>query len=139
MGGMRLDRRSSAMGIRSGTTIGPGNADGSRLYLKLISTKFGGRMPPTGPLSPEQISLIKAWIDQGAAWPDDLAGEKAPTSPDPRAARIMETLRSGDRQTFMRLLREDPEAVKLKGAGGSTPFVRDRLTASGALPVSCTR
>ncbi|HEV1288299.1 MAG TPA: c-type cytochrome domain-containing protein, partial [Bryobacteraceae bacterium] len=49
MGGMRLDRRSSAMGIRSGTTIGPGNADGSRLYLKLISTKFGGRMPPTGP------------------------------------------------------------------------------------------
>jgi ankyrin repeat protein len=123
MGGMRLDRRSSAMGIRSGTTIGPGNADGSRLYLKLISTKFGGRMPPTGPLSPEQISLIKAWIDQGAEWPDDLAGEKAPTTPDPRAARIMETLRSGDRQTFMRLLREDPGAVKLKGAGGSTPLM----------------
>jgi hypothetical protein len=30
-------------------------------------------MPPTGPLSPEQISLVKAWIDQGAEWPDDLA------------------------------------------------------------------
>ena len=29
MGGMRLDRRSSAMAIRGGTTIGPGNAAGS--------------------------------------------------------------------------------------------------------------
>ena len=123
MGGMRLDRRSSAMAIRGGTTIGPGNADGSRLYLKLISTKYGSSMPPTGPLSPEQISLIKAWIDQGAEWPDDLAGEKAPTTPDPRAARMMETLRSGDRQTFQRLLREDPAAGKLKGAGGSTPLM----------------
>ena len=34
MGGMRLDRRSSAMAIRGGTTIGPGNAAGSRMYLK---------------------------------------------------------------------------------------------------------
>jgi len=49
MSGMRLDKRSSAMGIRGGTTIGPGNAEGSRLYLKLISAKYGGRMPPTGP------------------------------------------------------------------------------------------
>jgi mono/diheme cytochrome c family protein len=36
MGGMRLDRRSSAMGIRVGTMIGPGNAEGSRLYVKLV-------------------------------------------------------------------------------------------------------
>ena len=47
MGGMRLDRRSSARGIRGGTTIGPGNAEGSRLYLRLIGTKYGIQMPPT--------------------------------------------------------------------------------------------
>lgn len=46
MGGMRLDQRSSAMAIRLGTTIGPGNAEASRLYLKLAGTKYGVRMPP---------------------------------------------------------------------------------------------
>jgi ankyrin repeat protein len=123
MAGMRLDRRSSAMAIRGGTTIGPGNAAGSRLYLKLIGTKYGARMPPTGPLSPEQINLIKSWIDQGAEWPDDLSGDKISGPPDPRATRIMVALRNGDRQTFDRLLREDPGAVNLKGAGGSTPLM----------------
>jgi len=123
MGGMRLDRRSSAMGIRRGTTIGPGNAEGSKLYLKLVGTKYGGRMPPTGPLPSEQIALIKAWIDQGAEWPDDLAGEKASAPADPRAARMMETLRTGDHQRFAELLRDDPEAVKLKGPGGSTTLM----------------
>lgn len=123
MGGMRLDRRSSAMAIRGGTIIGPGNSEGSRLYLKLVGAKYGGRMPPTGPLSPELVGLIKSWIDQGAEWPDDLAGEKAATLPDPRAARIMETLRTGDRQKFAQLLRQDSEAVKLKGPGGSTPLM----------------
>lgn len=132
MGGMRMDRRSSAMGIRGGTTIGPGNADGSRLYLKLISAKYGGRMPPTGPLSPEQISLIKTWIDQGAEWPDDLAGDKPPTVPDPRASRIMESLRDGNRETFARLLREDPEGVSLRGTGGSTPLMYAALYGDAA-------
>src|SRR5215470_9282105 len=65
MAGMRLDRRSSAMGIRGGTTIGPGNAAGSKLYIRLIGTRLGLRMPPTGPLSAEQIELVKNWIDQG--------------------------------------------------------------------------
>ena len=132
MGGMRLDRRSSAMGIRGGTTIGPGNAEGSKLYLKLISTKYGGRMPPTGPLTPELISLIKAWIDQGAEWPDDLSGDQAPTAADPRAARIMDALRAGDRQTFARLLREDAGAVNLKGRGGSTPLMYAALYGDAA-------
>ena len=123
MSGLRLDRRSSAMGIRAGTTIGPGNAEGSRLYLKLISAKYGTQMPLGGSLSPQQIGLIKAWIDQGAEWPDDLSGDKAPTRVDPRATRITDALRKGDRQTFARLLREDPGAVNLKASGGATPLM----------------
>jgi ankyrin repeat protein len=120
MAGMRLDRRSSAMGIRNGTTIGPGNAEGSRLYLRLIGTKVGQRMPPTGPLSPQQINVIKTWIDQGAEWPDELSGDRPPSPGDPRAVRIAEALRAGDREAFARLLRQEPEVVKLKAAGGST-------------------
>ena len=132
MGGMRLDRRSSAMAIRGGTTIGPGNAAGSRLYLKLIGTKYGTQMPPTGPLTPEQINLVKTWIDQGADWPDDLSGDKTSGPPDPRAMRIMEALRSGARQTFARLLREAPSPVNLKGPGGATPLMYAALYGDAA-------
>ena len=48
--GLRLDRRKDAM--RGGTirVIGPGNADGSRLYQRLIGSDFGIQMPPTGAL-----------------------------------------------------------------------------------------
>src|SRR6266542_5899599 len=61
MNGFRLDRRRDAM--RGGTrpVIGPGNAGGSRLYLKLTGSQYGPQMPPTGPLKPEQIEIIKAW------------------------------------------------------------------------------
>src|SRR5436190_22914420 len=82
MNNFRLDRRSDAM--RGGTiaVIGPGNSDGSRLYQRLIGPDFGPQMPPTGKLNPEQITIIRAWIDQGAEWPDAAAGEAPPTPPD---------------------------------------------------------
>jgi hypothetical protein len=57
-------------------------------------------MPPAGPLSLEQIGIVRAWIDQGAEWPDDLSGETPLSAPDPEAARLMEAIRSGDRSGF---------------------------------------
>jgi len=76
--GMRLDRRSSAMQARGSVRLGPGNSAASMVYLRITGTCYATRMPPTGPLDPAQTELIKNWIDQGAEWPDDLAGEKAP-------------------------------------------------------------
>jgi ankyrin repeat protein len=52
-----------------------------------------------------------------------LYGQAQPFTDDPRAARIADALRAADRQTFARLLRDDPEAVKLRTAGGSTPLM----------------
>ena len=80
-------------------------------------------MPPTRPLEPEQLNIIKLWIDQGAKWPDDLAGETPPAPPDPKAARMMELLRDGDHRAFQRMLSEDPRIASLKGPGGSTPLM----------------
>ena len=96
MHGFRLDRRRDAM--RGGMTIDiiPGSSESSRLYLKLLSNKYGPQMPPTGPLAEEQTEIIKAWIDQGAEWPDDLSGETPASPPDARAALIMRALREGD-------------------------------------------
>src|SRR5262245_57711738 len=50
MNGLRLDRRADAMRGGSQSDIGPGNAEGSRLYQRLVGTRFGLQMPPAGPL-----------------------------------------------------------------------------------------
>jgi ankyrin repeat protein len=124
MNNLRLDRRSSAMKpATGGSNIGPGNSAGSRLYQRLIGSQFGAQMPPAGRLSDEEIAVIKAWIDQGADWPDALAGEAPASKLDPRAVRLMEALRNGDRPAFEKLLRQDPQAAKQKGPGGATPLM----------------
>src|SRR5579864_646884 len=67
--GMRLDRKSSALKAFSRRVV-PGSSANSMVYHRLIGTEFGPQMPPKAPLHPEQIATIKAWIDQGADWPD---------------------------------------------------------------------
>ena len=90
MNGLRLDGREPALaGGSSGAAIVPGNSAGSRL-VEHVSGARKPRMPMSGPpLSAEQVSLIRAWIDQGAKWPESAAGE-APRPADagsrPRAA-----------------------------------------------------
>ena len=121
----RLDRRLDSLPNRvgaNGARVVPGNSAASRLYLR-VTGQAGLQMPPTGALSPEQIGILKAWIDQGAEWPDELAGE-APSAPqDPQAAKLMDSLRRGDRIAFEELLRESPRAARGQGAGGSTPLM----------------
>ena len=124
MHGFRLDRRRDAM--RGGTisVIAPGNSSGSRLYQKLIGSQYGPQMPPTGALSPEQIDIIKAWLDQGADWPDDVSGDVPPPAPDPKATPVLQALREGDKQTFKKLASENPKIGNLKGPGGTTPLMQ---------------
>jgi ankyrin repeat protein len=130
MNNFRLDRRSNAMPNRvgaNGATIVPGNSTGSRLYLKLIGKTSGLQMPPTGPLSPEQIEIVKSWIDQGAEWPDAAAGETPASPPDQKATQIINALRNGDHGTFLRLLRAEPKVANLRGPGDSTPLMYAEL------------
>lgn len=52
-----------------------GEPDESDLYNYLISDSDEDRMPPPEegePLDPDQIALIRTWIEQGASWPDDV-------------------------------------------------------------------
>src|SRR5437879_5188686 len=70
--GIRLDRKSAVLNRRG---VVPGSSENSLLYHRLTGTAYGMQMPPTGPLRPEQINIIKTWIDQGADWPDSLANE----------------------------------------------------------------
>ena len=132
MNGFRLDRRRDA--LRGGTiaVIGPGNSDGSRLYLRLVGSEFGQQMPPTGALSPQQVATIKAWIDQGAAWPDVAAGEVTLAPADPRAIRVTNLLREGDVRAFRAAVAREPSIVNLRGPGGSTPLMSAVFNADAA-------
>src|SRR3954466_10313543 len=96
MNGFRLDRRTDAIRGGQQTNIGPGNADGSRLYQRLAGAKLGARMPPAGPRPDEQVSVIKQGIDQGAAWPDDASGEAPVPAADPIAVRLFDAIRAAD-------------------------------------------
>ncbi len=76
-GGLRLDNKESA--LRGGDTyapaLKPGDSAGSPLIHLVAGLVTDTRMPPKGePLTDEQIGLLRAWIDQGAKWPD--AGPK---------------------------------------------------------------
>jgi ankyrin repeat protein len=123
MNNFRLDRRRDAMRGGTMTMITRGNSEGSRLYRRLIGSSHGKQMPPTGPLPQEQIDIFKAWIDQGAEWPDDVSGEAPVAPPNPKAMRIMEALRGGDLPAFQTMLKENSKLASLAGIGGSTPLM----------------
>jgi hypothetical protein len=78
-GQLRLDRKDLALkGGASGPVIEPGNSGGSRLVQRLLGLGDEERMPRgRDPLAPDQIALIRAWIDQGAMWPDGEAADKS--------------------------------------------------------------
>ncbi|MFO1022434.1 MAG: DUF1549 domain-containing protein [Planctomycetales bacterium] len=77
----RLDRRSAAMkGGDMGVGILPHKSAESPLIRYVAGLEEGLVMPPEGKrLSADEIGILRRWIDDGAAWPDQYSGE--PTGP----------------------------------------------------------
>jgi ankyrin repeat protein len=135
MRGLRLDRRRDALPNRvgaNGVRIVPGDAAKSTLYRRINATEDRTRMPPSGPLKPDEIKLIGAWIDQGAEWPDAFSGEVDVVPPDPAVVRMRDALRLGERRTFERLLADYPSAVNGKGPRGWTVLMYAALYGDAA-------
>jgi ankyrin repeat protein len=120
--GMRLDRRSSVMKSFSRRVV-PGSSANSFVYHRLAGDGYGAQMPPTGALRPEQIDTIKAWIDQGAEWPDALANEVDLPPFDPKAIAMVDALRAADMPSFLKAATADPSLLNARGPEGSTPFM----------------
>ena len=118
--GLRLDRKSVVIGRRG---VVPGSSDNSFLFHRISGNAYGMQMPPTGPLRPEQIDVIKTWIDQGADWPDSLANEAELPPLNPKAVAMVEALHEGDIPGFMKSVAEDPKLLNARGPEGSTPFM----------------
>lgn len=79
-GDLRLDNREDALkGGYYGKDILPGDSRNSPLihYVGRLVEEF--EMPPIGkgePLTREEVALLRAWIDQGAPWPEKPSNEK---------------------------------------------------------------
>lgn len=77
--GLRLDRSADALrGGYSGPVIIPGDSGRSKL-VALVSGKEKVVMPLEGSrLTPAEVGILRAWIDQGAYWPSDSSERDAP-------------------------------------------------------------
>src|SRR5436190_17257196 len=69
----RLDNREAALkgGENNKDDVVPGDSAKSKLILFVARVVEDMEMPPPGkgePLTPEQIGVLRAWIDQGAKW-----------------------------------------------------------------------
>ena len=73
-GGLDLHAKAGAFaGGDDGPVIVPGKSAESRLIRYVGGLDDDHPMPPEGsgkPLAPEQVGLLRAWIDQGADWPE---------------------------------------------------------------------
>jgi mono/diheme cytochrome c family protein len=74
-GGLSVETRKDLLdGGETGPAAVPGKS-GESLLIQLVSGQEEERvMPAKGPrLTGEQIGVLRAWIDQGAAWPDGFS------------------------------------------------------------------
>ena len=121
--GLRLDLRQNALrGGDYGPVITAGNSADSKLIKRLVNGDGGLQMPPTGPLSDDEIGILRAWIDQGTDFRTEIRPEAPPAPVDPKVAAVIAAVRSRDRATLETLIAADPALVTSKDAAGSTPL-----------------
>jgi mono/diheme cytochrome c family protein len=120
MGNLRLDSKQAALA----KAIIPGKAVDSPLYQRIAGIGDQARMPMGGePLKKEQIELIRRWIDEGAAWPE----ESGARDPQPAIAQYW---------AYVAPLRPAPPKVK-NTAWARNPidlFILARLEKEGVQP-----
>ncbi|HEX3999111.1 MAG TPA: PSD1 and planctomycete cytochrome C domain-containing protein [Pirellulales bacterium] len=82
-GGFSIEDRAAVLkGGDTGATVVPGKSEES-LLIRLVSGLDSDRvMPAKGPrLTPDQIGVLRAWIDQGLPWEPGFTFHRAPAAP----------------------------------------------------------
>ncbi len=142
LAGLRLDQRDVAMaGGDSGEAIKPGNSQDSLLIQRLVDKDLGILMPPAFPFPPgakvgglpeKQTSVLKAWIDQGARWPDgvSLAAESESAADDSQQNALFAAIRAGDAKAAPGMI-NDQRLLNCTDKHGSTPLMHAALYADG--------
>ncbi|MFM7131371.1 MAG: DUF1549 domain-containing protein, partial [bacterium] len=68
---LRLDTKDGLLSSHDGHIVKPGKLDESELFQRIVSTEKDEVMPPPETnkhLKPEQVALVKRWIEQGAPY-----------------------------------------------------------------------
>ncbi len=80
---LRLDSQTGIVkGGESGAIIVAGKSEHSLIVRRVLGLDGDDRMPKDGDaLPPAQVALLRAWIDQGASWPQTGAKTAAPAQP----------------------------------------------------------
>src|SRR3569623_1793220 len=85
-GGLKLNDRERALAeLDSGErAIVPGKPDESALLVRVASLDESLRMPPEGkPLAPQEVDLLRRWVNGGAAWQSHWAFGPIKNPPPP--------------------------------------------------------
>lgn len=82
-GGFSFNDRAALMeGGENGPVVTPGKSAESQMIQSVLSTDPDEQMPPKGKrVPPEQIALLKHWIDSGIAWEEGFAFKKPAYEP----------------------------------------------------------
>ena len=121
--GYRLDAKENALtgGDGSGPNIIPGKSAESHLIHFVAGLDADMVMPSKGdPLTVEQIGVLRAWIDQGAVWPEE--GTRVATK-----SEVWKT-----HWSFQPIVR--PAVPKAAGRGPVDAFLVEKLAARGLAP-----
>jgi hypothetical protein len=117
--GLRLDKRQNALrGGDYGPVIVLGKSAESKLIRRLVNGDGGLQMPPTEPLSGEEIGILRAWIDQGADFRTQVLPEAAPKPVDPRLAALITAVRSADTEASREAARRQSRTDQGPGSSG---------------------
>ena len=136
MAELRLDQRQFVLEDDGRGLIKPGDSEGSLLVQRLVDPKLGILMPPTFPFLPgekaglaeDQIKILRAWIDEGAAWPEGISLSSAPNdaAADPGAAKLFIAIRNGDRAAVEKLA-ASKKHLSTREQHGETPLMHAAL------------
>ncbi len=121
--GLRLDKRQNALrGGDYGPVILPGDSAGSKLIRRLVNGDGGLQMPPTGPLSDEEIGVLRAWIDQGVDFRIQVEPDRPAKKVDPKLAALIRAVRSTDTKAVAKLIAANPDLANAQDGAGATPL-----------------
>ena len=144
MGELRLDQRQFVLGTDADPDlVKAGKSAESLLIKRLVDRKLGILMPPSFPFPPGEkvglpeavIQTLKAWIDQGAQWPENLklATEEAETAASDKARALLAAIRAGNHRSAADLLSRDKELVNVRDRRGETPLMHAGVYSDAAM------
>jgi hypothetical protein len=105
---LRLDTKEAALRTKDPIIV-PGKSGESELILRVTSDDNEERMPPpksNRQITPQQIELLKRWIDEGAVWGKHWAYEAPQRPPLPAVKSVAWPVNSIDRFVLARLEQE---------------------------------